>query len=451
MAEAAPGFEEQLAEPGGEAPPPVGAFAPEEERLFQETRDALHAQKGPDGKSAAHFWFLLSLVLYVLYCFFFAEEGADRLPSGIALLVGTLLFHELGHIAGMRLFGYRDLRILFIPFLGAAAIGRKDAAPSWQQAIVLLLGPLPGIGLAGALYISFLPTADTILYDAVLLLVALNLFNLLPLVPLDGGRFLQVVVFSRAPILDSGFQLLACLGLVVLSFAFKTPVLGILALLTAVTLPVRFRQARHCSLLRSELGVIPQRIEDLREVEERCLFRAVRDVLPGVKQPTACARLLRQIHEEVLIRPPSAGATAGLLLAYGASFLVGLVVLVLVAIGANFTEEKLTAARELGAHLERFEQESQTILQALVKLREQPAESVGAKTFREEKRLREDLGRAVEETLERLEKADPVVRDLLFESEEHALQMLASLQEMRDGLREEDPLAPGFRSGSEKE
>ena len=451
MAEAAPGFEAEPAKPGGETRSPAGAFAPEEERLFQETRDALHAQKGPDRKSAAHFWFLLSLALYVLYCFFFAEEGADRLPSGIALLVGALLFHELGHIAGMRIFGYRDLRILFIPFLGAAAIGRKDAAPSWQQAIVLLLGPLPGIVLAGALYISFLPTADTILYDSVLLLVALNLFNLLPLVPLDGGRFLQVVVFSRAPILDAGFQLLACMGLGVLSVAVKAPVLGILALLMAVALPARFRQARHCSLLRSELGAIPQRIADLREVEERCLFRAARNVMPGITQPIACARLLRQIHEEVLIRQPSAGATAGLLLAYGASVLVGVVVLVLVAIGANFTEDKLIAARELGAHLERFEHESQTILQALVKLRAEPAESVGAEMGQEEKRLREGLGRAVEETLERLEEADPIVRDLLFESEEHALQMLASLQEMRDGLREDDPLAPDARPGSEEE
>jgi hypothetical protein len=213
-------------------------------------------------------------------------------------------------------------------------------------------------------------------------------------------------------------------------------------------LPIRFRQARRCSILRAELGTLPHRIEDLSEVEERRLFRAARDVLPANKQPAACARHVRQIHEEVVVRPPSAGATAGLLLVYAASFLVGLVVLVLVAAGANVTEEKLTAARELAAHLERFEQESQTIMAAIGKLWALPAESPGSMAWQEEKSLREDLGRAVEEALERLEKADPFVRDLLFDGEENAMQMLTSLGDMRDGLRELDPPAPGSRSGS---
>src|SRR5262245_2424702 len=101
---------------GGAAPTqePSGVFAPAEERLFQETRAAWRAPGGGAGK--ALYWFLISLAAYVLYRYSFAGEGARSLPTAIAILVGVLLLHELGHLAGMRLFGYRDLRVLFIPF-----------------------------------------------------------------------------------------------------------------------------------------------------------------------------------------------------------------------------------------------------------------------------------------------------------------------------------------------
>jgi hypothetical protein len=220
-----------------------------------------------------------------------------------------------------------------------------------------------------------------------------------------------------------------------MSVAFKWPLLGFLALILAIGLPVRFRQARRCSFLRSELPTLPARIEDLSEMEERCLFRATREVLPHTK-PTPCARHLRQIHDEILVRPPSMGATAGLLLTYAASFLLGMVVLVLVA-GGLPDEEELAAARELATHLERFEQESQPIIEALDKVRAQPAESADTKAHREEeRRLRRELGRKVDEALKRIEEADPFIRDLVFESEEDAREMMESLQEMRDELRE---------------
>src|SRR3954464_7761001 len=85
---------------------------------------------------------LLSLVAFI---------GAALLMRGtsslvdLALLVGVILFHELGHMAGMIVFGYRDVRIFFIPFLGGAATGRKRGAERWKESCVLLLGPLPGI------------------------------------------------------------------------------------------------------------------------------------------------------------------------------------------------------------------------------------------------------------------------------------------------------------------
>ena len=69
----------------------------------------------------------------------------------VAALIPILLFHEFGHYVAMRVFGYQDLRMFFIPLFGAAVSGRHYNVPGWKKAIVSLAGPVPGIGLGVAL------------------------------------------------------------------------------------------------------------------------------------------------------------------------------------------------------------------------------------------------------------------------------------------------------------
>jgi hypothetical protein len=134
-------------------------------------------------------------------------------PKTLALVVGVLLLHESGHYLGMRLFGYSNVRMFFIPFFGAAVAGRKHAAPAWQQGVVLLLGPLPGIFLGLALQAWLRPDGDSPLGTVVLWLVILNAFNLLPIVPFDGGRLVDLLLFAHRPLLTVGFTLFAVLAL----------------------------------------------------------------------------------------------------------------------------------------------------------------------------------------------------------------------------------------------
>src|SRR5262245_10303645 len=91
-----------------------------------------------------------SLLFIALFSFFVLSQldGLKSLPR-IATLVGVLLFHEGGHWAAMRVFGYRDVRVFFIPFLGAATSGRARGVAGWKEAVVSLMGPVPGI-IAGA-------------------------------------------------------------------------------------------------------------------------------------------------------------------------------------------------------------------------------------------------------------------------------------------------------------
>src|ERR1051325_4808565 len=66
----------------------------------------------------------------------------------LLILLGVLTFHEGGHLLGMRIFGYKNLQMLSLPFLGAVAMGgkREDVKP-WQELVVLFLGPVPGFVL----------------------------------------------------------------------------------------------------------------------------------------------------------------------------------------------------------------------------------------------------------------------------------------------------------------
>jgi Zn-dependent protease len=125
----------------------------------------------------------------------------DRSMADVLILLGVLLFHELGHLAGMKLFGYRDVRMFFIPFFGAAVSGRPMATTAWHEAVVLLLGPLPGIVIAIPALVFSIAFDSAIARDAAFMLIAINAFNLLPLAPLDGGRLFQLLLFSRQRLL----------------------------------------------------------------------------------------------------------------------------------------------------------------------------------------------------------------------------------------------------------
>jgi len=177
--------------------------------------------------------------------------GFDAL--GMAVLVAVLLFHELGHWVGMRLFGYRETSIFFIPFFGAATSGVNAEATATQRMLVYLLGPVPGLLLGIALLlgresggaIGALWTAQPLLADrAVWMLLAINFLNLLPILPLDGGHIARLLLFGRHPWSEVAFRVLALLGLFGLGLLLGAPLLGVLAGVSALALPQALRTAR---------------------------------------------------------------------------------------------------------------------------------------------------------------------------------------------------------------
>ncbi|MDY6940269.1 MAG: tetratricopeptide repeat protein [Cyanobacteriota bacterium] len=171
----------------------------------------------------------------------------------LLILLAALLLHEGGHVLAMKFCEYKDTSMLFIPFLGAVATARqKEDATIAQKFAVLIAGPLPGlilgIGLAIAAYDN---AALGWANNAAWVLIGLNLFNLLPIYPLDGGRIIDLLLFSRYPyfgILFQGF------GVIVLFlFGLGNPILMVFPFFIATTIPNSFRSAKAHAKLRKTL------------------------------------------------------------------------------------------------------------------------------------------------------------------------------------------------------
>ena len=102
--------------------------------------------------------------------------------------VALLFLHEMGHVVQMKREGVKVSGMLFIPFLGAAVGARSLGGSAVAEARVGLAGPV--LGTLGTLVVAgiYLATGEDFWRALAFVGFFLNLFNLLPVLPLDGGR-----------------------------------------------------------------------------------------------------------------------------------------------------------------------------------------------------------------------------------------------------------------------
>jgi Zn-dependent protease len=168
-----------------------------------------------------------------------------RFAVGFVLL---LLVHEMGHVLELRRQGVPASAPLFIPFLGAVVGMKQMPQDAWREARVALAGPILGsLGAAAVWGVGEAIDSD--------LLVALaftgfflNLFNLLPIVPLDGGRAMAAV--------HPALWAVGLAGLVALAFWHPNPILIIILVLGGLELWRRW-QARNTPAAAAYYRVTP--------------------------------------------------------------------------------------------------------------------------------------------------------------------------------------------------
>lgn len=155
----------------------------------------------------------------------------------------------------MRLFRYKNVRMLFIPLFGGLAQGKARQLDATKNAIVAIEGPVFGLisvvaAVAAALALESLPWLVKFAWIS----LGLNALNLLPFMPLDGGQFTNETMFSRYPVLEFVFRLvaIACLGW--LAWDSRDFLLGLLMSFMLVTTPANYRRAiTICSMRRDPI------------------------------------------------------------------------------------------------------------------------------------------------------------------------------------------------------
>jgi Zn-dependent protease len=110
-------------------------------------------------------------------------------------LVVQLFIHEMGHALVMKLKGIPIAAVTFIPFLGAAVTMRRMPQNAQDEAEVGIAGPIAGAMAAGVclLVAELSPHPMNVWASLAYFGFFVNLFNLIPIVPFDGGRVLAVL------------------------------------------------------------------------------------------------------------------------------------------------------------------------------------------------------------------------------------------------------------------
>ncbi len=176
------------------------------------------------------------------------------------LLMVSLFFHETGHIWAMRRCGLKTKGIYFIPFLGAAAV-TEDRFPSRKaEAFIALMGPIWGWLLALAVYGAYLATGNPLWAALAGWMAMLNLFNLLPINPLDGGRLMKSVAYSISSKLGLFFLVIGLVGAFKLCLAFNLGLLVILLPIGALELLEELKNIRRDRDRRSIIAALAAKL-----------------------------------------------------------------------------------------------------------------------------------------------------------------------------------------------
>ncbi len=116
--------------------------------------------------------------------------GSWTFASG---LLGIVLIHELGHAWAMRAHGLRAGAPIFIPFVGALIAMRDQPRDARVEAEIGYGGPLAGAAASTVAFLLFYLTQSPEWLMVSLLGYLLNLFQMVPVLPLDGGRIVAAI------------------------------------------------------------------------------------------------------------------------------------------------------------------------------------------------------------------------------------------------------------------
>jgi Zn-dependent protease len=194
---------------------------------------------------------LFKLKFFTVAASMIVSVGAYALLGGWKFGVGlvVLIFiHEMGHVIELRRQGVPASAPLFIPFMGAFVGMKQMPHNAWREAQVALAGPLLGTAGAAAVWAYGEWTNSRFWIAMAFVGFFINLFNLLPIVPLDGGRAVAA--------LHPALWAVGLAGLVAIAIYRPSPILPIIIIFGGMELWRRW-QTRNLPEFRDYYKVKP--------------------------------------------------------------------------------------------------------------------------------------------------------------------------------------------------
>jgi Zn-dependent protease len=177
----------------------------------------------------------ITLVSAAISVFVYAREEGWVFAAGSVLCI---MVHELGHTIACLLYGLPASSPIFIPYVGAVINLRAQPPNAKVESVIGIAGPIGGLLAAAACYAWYVATHAPLAAELVQFGAVINLFNLVPIHPLDGGRIARGI----AP----GFW--AVFLLPIAAFCALAPKLGIrteVAVLSSVITGVGVARTLH--------------------------------------------------------------------------------------------------------------------------------------------------------------------------------------------------------------
>ena len=223
---------------------------------------------------------LLSMVLFVItFYIFFSDEILF-----ISFLLFVLFIHELGHFSFMKKFKYKHVKMLFVPLMGAFVQGKKKIYSQKESLLVVGAGPFPGIILGVVFFFLFSAfKVDWLLFLAIMFFL-LNIINLLPIDPLDGGQLLKLLLKKSSDLFLLSFSFISSLSLIAIGFFIDSW----LMILFGFLMGFRVRKLQQSYYIRKELKTLHLNYvidyDDLSNKDYAALKSIVLDHNPTIKK-----------------------------------------------------------------------------------------------------------------------------------------------------------------------
>nr|WP_285903133.1 site-2 protease family protein [Alkalimarinus sediminis] len=163
-------------------------------------------------------------------------------------LLACLVFHEYGHIRAMKYFNMPTKGIYLIPFFGGMALTDGKINTRWQDVVISIMGPFFGLIMSLACVLAYWITDNIFFAGLASFNALLNIFNLLPILPLDGGHILKSVSFSMNSKVGLIVCILAAAFGVWLSYSLGLALLGFLLFIGSIEIFFEWK-GRHQSHL----------------------------------------------------------------------------------------------------------------------------------------------------------------------------------------------------------